>query len=98
MQLDQHLRGKADRGRTAARGDDLLETREGAAADEQDVGGVTCTNYCCGCLRPPCGGTEATLASMILSNACRTPSPDTSRVIEGFVGLAAEVLDLWSAR
>jgi hypothetical protein len=40
MQLDQHLRGKADQGRTAARGDDLLETREGAAADEQDVGGV----------------------------------------------------------
>jgi hypothetical protein len=38
------------------------------------------------------------MASMILSNACRTPSPDTSRVIEGFVGLAAEVLDLWSAR
>ena len=36
----QHLGRKADRGRTSARGDDLLEPREGAAADEQDVGGV----------------------------------------------------------
>src|SRR5262249_50103739 len=29
-----------DRGRTAAGGNDLLQPREGAAADEQDVGGV----------------------------------------------------------
>src|SRR6267142_2633798 len=36
----QYLGRKADRGRTAARGDDLLQAREGAAADEQDVGGV----------------------------------------------------------
>src|SRR5207342_1646711 len=39
----------------------------------------TCRNSCCGCLRPPCGGTEATVPSMILSSACCTPSPDTSR-------------------
>src|SRR6266853_833504 len=47
----------------------------------------TCRNSCCGCLRPPCGGTEATVPSMILSSACCTPSPDTSRVIEGLSDL-----------
>src|SRR6266849_5006069 len=40
----------------------------------------TCRNSCWGCLRPPYGGTEATVPSMILSSACCTPSPDTSRV------------------
>src|ERR1700760_3517606 len=35
-----HLRGETDRGRTAARRDDLLEAREGAAADEEYIGGV----------------------------------------------------------
>src|SRR3712207_9260556 len=47
----------------------------------------TCRNSCCGCLRPPCGGTEATVPSMILSSACCTPSPDTSRVIDGLSDL-----------
>ena len=47
----------------------------------------TCRNSCCGCLRPPCGGTEAMVPSMILSSACCTPSPDTSRVIEGLSDL-----------
>ncbi|MNL81635.1 hypothetical protein D3C87_2088120 [compost metagenome] len=37
-----------------------------------------------GCLRPPWGGTFATVPSSILSSACWTPSPETSRVIEGF--------------
>jgi hypothetical protein len=37
-----------------------------------------------GCLRPPCGGTLATVPSRIFSRACWTPSPDTSRVIETF--------------
>src|SRR6185312_8288858 len=31
---------KADRGGASARGDDLLQARESAAADEQDIGGV----------------------------------------------------------
>ena len=31
-----------------------------------------------------CGGTEATVPSTILSNACCTPSPLTSLVIDGF--------------
>ena len=41
--------------------------------------------YCCsGCFRPPCGGTLLTVPSSILSRACWTPSPETSRVIETF--------------
>ncbi|MNL24028.1 hypothetical protein D3C87_1454460 [compost metagenome] len=47
----------------------------------------TCRNSCCGCLRPPCGGTEATVPSMIFRSACCTPSPDTSRVIDGLSDL-----------
>ena len=47
----------------------------------------TCRNSCCGCLRPPCGGTLAIVPSMILSSACWTPSPDTSRVMEGLSDL-----------
>src|SRR5262245_47649254 len=31
----------------------------------------TCRNSCCGCLRPPCGGTDAMVPSMILSKACQ---------------------------
>ena len=54
----------------------------------------TCRNSCCGCLRPPCGGTEAMVPSMILSSACCTPSPDTSRVIEGLSDLRRNLVDL----
>ena len=39
---------------------------------------------CWGCLRPPCGGTDAIVPSRILSRACCTPSPETSRVMLGF--------------
>ena len=46
-------------------------------------------NSWCGCLRPPCGGTLAVVPSRIFSSACCTPSPDTSRVIEGFSLLRA---------
>ena len=46
-------------------------------------------NSWCGCLRPPCGGTEAVVPSRILSSACCTPSPETSRVIDGFSDLRA---------
>ena len=55
----------------------------------------TCRNSCCGCLRPPCGGTEATVPSMIFSRACCTPSPETSRVIEGLSDLR-EILSISS--
>ncbi len=44
----------------------------------------TCKNSCWGCLRPPCGGTLATVPSINFNSACCTPSPDTSRVIDGF--------------
>ena len=42
-----------------------------------------------GCLRPPWGGTDAVVPSRILSSACCTPSPETSRVIDGFSLLRA---------
>ena len=42
-----------------------------------------------GCLRPPCGGTLATVPSRIFRSACWTPSPETSRVIEGLSALRA---------
>ena len=44
----------------------------------------TWMNSWCGCFRPPWGGTLATVPSRILSRACCTPSPETSRVIDGF--------------
>ena len=37
-----------------------------------------------GCLRPPWGGTLATVPSRIFRSACCTPSPETSRVMDGF--------------
>src|SRR5674536_355500 len=46
-------------------------------------------NSWCGCLRPPWGGTLAVVPSKIFSSACCTPSPETSRVIEGFSLLRA---------
>ena len=49
-----------------------------------------------GCLRPPCGGTEATVPSMILSSACCTPSPETSRVIEGLSPVFRAILSISS--
>ena len=54
----------------------------------------TCRNSCCGCLRPPCGGTLAIVPSMIFSSACCTPSPDTSRVIDGLSDLRRDLVDL----
>ena len=39
---------------------------------------------CWGCLRPPLGGTLATVPSRIFSSACCTPSPLTSRVMDWF--------------
>src|SRR6478752_2845683 len=49
-----------------------------------------------GCLRPPWGGTLATVPSRILSSACWTPSPETSRDIEvrGLDQAQEDVLDV----
>ena len=44
---------------------------------------------CSGCLRPPLGGMLAVVPSKILSSACCTPSPDTSRPTEGVALLRA---------
>jgi hypothetical protein len=46
-------------------------------------------NSWCGCFRPPWGGTEAVVPSRIFRSACCTPSPETSRVIDGFSALRA---------
>ena len=43
-----------------------------------------CINSWCGCFLPPCGGTDATVPSIIFNSACCTPSPLTSLVIDGF--------------
>lgn len=37
-----------------------------------------------GCFLPPLGGTSAIVPSINFNNACCTPSPETSLVIEGF--------------
>ena len=52
-------------------------------------------NSCCGCFLPPCGGTLAIQPSIIFNKACWTPSPDTSRVIDG-LGLLREILSISS--
>ena len=51
-------------------------------------------NSWCGCLRPPCGGTEAIVPSRIFRSACCTPSPDTSLRDRRVVGLAGDLVDL----
>jgi len=48
------------------------------------------------CLRPPCGGhVGQRLPSRIFTQRLlQRPSPDTSRVIEGFLDLARDLIDL----
>ena len=83
------LRAEAHRPLADALLDDLLESLERAAADEQDVARVDLDVVLVRVLRPPCGGTLATVPSRIFSSACWTPSPDTSRVIDGLSDLRA---------
>ena len=49
----------------------------------------TSTNFWSGCFLPPFGGTFTTVPSSNLSKACCTPSPETSRVIDGLSLLRA---------
>ena len=49
----------------------------------------TSTNFWSGCFLPPFGGTFTTVPSNNFNNACCTPSPETSRVIEGLSLLRA---------
>jgi hypothetical protein len=69
--------------------DDLLDAGEGAAADEQDVRGVDLDELLVGVLAPALGRHRRLVPSRIFSSACCTPSPETSRVIEGFSLLRA---------
>ena len=81
---------KPDRVGSDAALDDLFEFGERAAADEQDVRRVDRQEFLVRVrLRPPCGGTDATVPSSILRSACWTPSPETSRVIDGLSALRA---------
>ena len=56
----------------------------------------TWMNSCWGCLRPPWGGTLATVPSIIFSSPCCTPSPDTSRVMEGLSPVLRAILSISS--
>ena len=47
-----------------------------------------------GCLRPPCGGTEAEVPSRIFRSACWTPSPGDVARDRRVVGLARDLVDL----
>src|SRR5260364_394667 len=58
-----------------------------AAADEQYICRVDLNKVLIGMLRPPWGGTDAIVPSISFSSACCTPSPETSRVIEGLSDL-----------
>ena len=49
----------------------------------------TLTKSCWGCFLPPLGGTLAVVPSIIFKSACCTPSPETSRVIDGLSDLRA---------
>ena len=84
-----HLGAEADRGALAARGDDLLEAGEGAAADEQDVGGVDLQEFLLRMLAPALrrhGGDGALhdLEQRLLHALARHVAGD-----RGIVGLAA---------
>ena len=49
---------------------------------------------CCGCLRPPCGGTLQTVPSRIFSSACCTPSPRDVARDGDVLGLARDLVNL----
>ncbi len=72
-----------------ALGHDVGQAHERPAQDEQDVRRVDVDEFLLGCLRPPCGGPEASVPSTSFRSACCTPSPETSRVIEGLSPLRA---------
>jgi hypothetical protein len=69
--------------------DDLVEAGERAAADEQDVRRVDLDELLVRVLAPALRRHRRLRPSRILSSACCTPSPLTSRVIDGFSLLRA---------
>ena len=54
----------------------------------------TCRNSCCGCLRPPWGGTEATVPSMSLQQRLLHALARHVARDRGVVGLARDLVDL----
>ena len=60
-----------------------------------DVRGIDLQELLLWMLAAALGGTEAIVPSMIFRSACCTPSPDTSRVIEGLSDLR-EILSISS--
>ncbi len=54
----------------------------------------TCRNSCCGCLRPPCGGTEAVVPSMSLRQRLLHALARHVAGDGGVLGLAADLVDL----
>ena len=76
--------------------DDLVEAHEGAAADEEDVRGVDLVELLVRVLAAALRAARwRPCPSRILSRACCTPSPETSRVMEGFSSLR-EILSISS--
>jgi hypothetical protein len=87
--LRAHLGAEADGALADALADDLVEPANAPPQMKRMFVVSIERNSWCGCLRPPCGGTDATVPSRIFSSACCTPSPDTSRVIDGLSALRA---------
>ena len=88
-----HLGAKADRGCPAARRDDLLQAGEGAAAHEQDVGGVDLQELLLGMLaaalrRHRGDGAFHDLEQRLLHALAGNVAGD-----RGVVGLAADLVD-----
>jgi len=55
----------------------------------------TCRNSCCGMLAARLAEEPRQIVpSMIFKSACCTPSPETSRVIDGLSDLRADLVDL----
>ena len=87
---------EADAGLRRALADDLLQPVERAAADEQDVGRVDLDELLVRMLAPALRrNADAIVPSISFSSACCTPSPDTSRVIDG-LSLLREILSISS--
>src|SRR5262249_20906664 len=90
----QDLGAEANRGRSPARGDDLLEPIEGASAHEQDVGGVDLQEFLLWVLAPALRRHRRDrafhdLEQRLLHALARDVAGD-----RGVVGLAADLVDL----
>ena len=64
--------------------DDVCQTDERTAQDEQDVRRVDVNEFLLGMLAPALRRHGRSVPSTIFKSACCTPSPDTSRVMERF--------------